>query len=133
MPSTAITTRAKAQVRSPASGERRLLERFGAKRALKPLGDCLQSRDRGAGLSAGLSRTLPRRARPPKLAPPVTSLPGTVMAIDPAARASLEIERTLQGQRKGSLFIDAIDRTVDRARRAPAGPNSWPAPPPIRP
>ena len=38
--------------------------------------------------------------------------PGAAMAIDPAARVSLEVERTMAGTRKGSL-VDAVDRTVD--------------------
>jgi DNA mismatch repair protein MutS len=45
------------------------------------------------------------------LRPPRRVDDGEVMAIDPATRASLEIERTLSGAREGSLLA-AIDRTV---------------------
>jgi DNA mismatch repair protein MutS len=47
----------------------------------------------------------------PALRPPRRAGEADVMAIDPATRASLEIERTLAGGRDGSL-IAAIDRTV---------------------
>jgi DNA mismatch repair protein MutS len=49
--------------------------------------------------------------RPPALSPPRRSGEGDAMAIDPATRASLEIERTQTGGRDGSL-LSAIDRTV---------------------
>ena len=87
----------------------RLLERFGAK-SLEAFGDFSKAEIAALGCLLDYLE-LSQAGAPAKLAPPVTSLPGTVMAIDPAARASLEIERTLQGQRKGSL-LDAIDRTV---------------------
>jgi len=45
------------------------------------------------------------------LSPPRRLADGELMAIDPATRASLEIERTLAGAREGSL-LGAIDRTV---------------------
>ncbi len=50
----------------------------------------------------------------PVLSPPRRAGEADVMAIDPATRASLEIERTLSGQREGSL-LGAIDRTVTGA------------------
>jgi DNA mismatch repair protein MutS len=50
----------------------------------------------------------------PVLSPPRRAGEADVMAIDPATRASLEIERTLSGQRDGSLLA-AIDRTVTGA------------------
>ena len=49
--------------------------------------------------------------RTPSLAPPRRAGEADVMAIDPATRASLEIERSLSGGREGSLLA-AIDRTV---------------------
>ena len=49
--------------------------------------------------------------RAPLLRPPRRAVGAEVMAIDPATRASLELERTLSGQREGSLLA-AIDRTV---------------------
>lgn len=47
----------------------------------------------------------------PALSPPRRSGESDIMSIDPATRASLEIERTLNGGRDGSL-LGAIDRTV---------------------
>ena len=49
-----------------------------------------------------------------RLDPPIRTAPDTFLAIDPATRASLEIERSTRGQRQGSL-VDAIDRTVTAA------------------
>jgi DNA mismatch repair protein MutS len=51
--------------------------------------------------------------RPP-LSPPSREAAGSMMAIDPATRANLELTRTLAGERRGSL-LDAIDRTVTPA------------------
>ncbi|MHA1524234.1 MAG: DNA mismatch repair protein MutS, partial [Alphaproteobacteria bacterium] len=50
----------------------------------------------------------------PALAPPRRLDPAAAMAIDPATRASLELVRTLGGERQGSL-LDVIDRTVTGA------------------
>ena len=52
--------------------------------------------------------------RKPALLAPVRSGPATVMVIDPATRANLELMRTTGGERQGSL-IAAIDRTVTGA------------------
>lgn len=107
-PNAVITPRAKAKFDASAA-ERRLKQRFE-----------VQSLDAfGAFTKAELSALgclldyleLSQAGAPARLRPPVSEAPGAVMAIDPAARASLEVERTLQGSRKGSL-IDAIDRTV---------------------
>ena len=49
--------------------------------------------------------------RAPVLSPPRRAGEADVMAIDPATRFSLEIERTQQGAREGSLLA-AVDRTV---------------------
>ncbi|WP_417495083.1 DNA mismatch repair protein MutS [Maricaulis sp.] len=54
---------------------------------------------------------LSQAGAPAKLAPPRQIAQGSVLAVDPATRASLEIDRTLSGNRTGSL-LDAIDRTV---------------------
>ena len=51
--------------------------------------------------------------RPP-LKPPVRERRDTVMAIDPATRANLELTVTLSGDRRGSLSA-AVDRTVTPA------------------
>ena len=52
--------------------------------------------------------------RKPALLPPRHSGPATVMVIDPATRANLELMRTTSGDKQGSL-IAAIDRTVTGA------------------
>ena len=54
--------------------------------------------------------------RLPLLRPPVRGRRADVMAIDPATRASLEIDRSLSGGREGSLLA-AIDRTVTAPAR----------------
>ena len=51
--------------------------------------------------------------RPP-LGPPEREAAGTTLFIDPATRSSLELLRTLSGQRQGSL-LNAIDRTATGA------------------
>jgi DNA mismatch repair protein MutS len=47
----------------------------------------------------------------PVLSPPRRSAEGQHLAIDPATRLSLEIDRTQRGERTGSL-LDTLDRTV---------------------
>ncbi|MHA6287842.1 DNA mismatch repair protein MutS [Maricaulis sp. CAU 1757] len=54
---------------------------------------------------------LSQAGAPARLSAPRQAVEGSVLMIDPATRASLEIERTLSGSRQGSL-LDAIDRTV---------------------
>jgi DNA mismatch repair protein MutS len=54
---------------------------------------------------------LTQAGRLPALRPPRRAGEADVMAIDPATRTSLEIERTTSGQREGSL-LGAIDRTI---------------------
>jgi len=49
-----------------------------------------------------------------RLDPPIRTAPETFLAIDPATRTSLEIERSSRGVRQGSL-VAAIDRTVTAA------------------
>jgi DNA mismatch repair protein MutS len=63
-------------------------------------------------LAAHLEAT--QAGRPLSLRPPRRAGETEFMAIDPATRASLEIDRTLSGQRDGSLLA-AIDRTVTSA------------------
>jgi DNA mismatch repair protein MutS len=60
-----------------------------------------------------------------RLDPPIRTAPDSFLAIDPATRASLEIERSSRGARQGSL-VAAIDRTVTAAT-SPAMPSSAPA------
>jgi DNA mismatch repair protein MutS len=49
-----------------------------------------------------------------RLDPPKRTAPDAFLAIDPATRASLEIERSARGQRQGSL-IACVDRTITAA------------------
>ncbi len=49
-----------------------------------------------------------------RLDPPLRSAPDAFLAIDPATRASLEIEKSSRGTRQGSL-VATIDRTVTAA------------------
>ena len=49
-----------------------------------------------------------------RLDPPVRTSPDSFLAIDPATRASLEIDRSARGQRQGSL-VAAVDRTLTAA------------------
>ena len=50
----------------------------------------------------------------PRLKPPRRTAAGAVIAIDPATRAALEIERSARGGREGSLLA-AVDRTITAA------------------
>ncbi|MCB9946921.1 MAG: DNA mismatch repair protein MutS [Rhodospirillaceae bacterium] len=54
---------------------------------------------------------LTQKGRLPVLTPPRRRGRGSVMEMDAATRRNLEVSRTLDGQRKGSL-LDAVDRTV---------------------
>ena len=65
-----------------------------------------------AALIAYLGKT--QLSARPMLERPVQVSAGTIMAIDPATRASLELTRTLSGKRHGSL-LSTIDRTVTGA------------------
>lgn len=49
-----------------------------------------------------------------RLDPPRRTAPDAFLSIDPATRASLEIERSVRGQRQGSL-IGCVDRTLTAA------------------
>ncbi|MCW5724579.1 MAG: DNA mismatch repair protein MutS [Maricaulaceae bacterium] len=92
-----------------AAGERRLKERFGAA-SLDAFGDFTKAECAALGALTGYLE-LAQAGSPARLAPPKSAPPGAALAIDPATRASLEIDRTLSGARKGSL-LDAIDRTI---------------------
>ena len=52
--------------------------------------------------------------RVPHLRPPRRELPSSILLIDPATRANLELTRTLQGDRRGSL-LSVIDMAVTAA------------------
>jgi DNA mismatch repair protein MutS len=57
---------------------------------------------------------LTQAGRVPHLRPPKRELPSSILLIDPATRANLELTRTLQGERRGSL-LSVIDRAVTAA------------------
>ena len=105
---TTITARPKAKFEA-GSAERRLNTHFGTL-SLEGFGDFSKAELGALGCLLDYLE-LSQAGAAPKLAPPRHFEAGGWLAIDPAARASLEIDRTLQGQRKGSL-LDAIDRTV---------------------
>ena len=107
-PNAVVTPRAKAKFDASAA-ERRLKQRFEVQ-SLDAFGAFTRAELSALGCLLDYLE-LSQAGAPARLRAPVSEAPGAVMAIDPAARASLEIDRTLQGSRKGAL-IDAIDRTV---------------------
>lgn len=93
----------------PMAAERRLKTRYGVD-SLDAFGAF--SRAEIAALGALLDYLeLAQAGAPAQLAPPRRVETGSALAIDPATRASLEIDRTQAGHRKGSLLA-TIDRTV---------------------
>jgi DNA mismatch repair protein MutS len=93
----------------PSAAEARLKRLYGVE-TLDGFGSLSGAEISALGLiAAHLEAT--QAGRRPALRPPRRAGAADVMAIDPATRASLEIERTLSGAREGSL-IAAIDRTV---------------------
>lgn len=91
------------------SAERQLKQQFSVQ-TLDGFGDF--NRAELSALGALLDYlALSQAGAPAKLRIPQQVQAGSVLAIDPATRASLEIERTQAGGRSGSL-LDAIDRTV---------------------
>ena len=107
-PAATVTVRARAKFDASA-GERRLKQRFGVE-TLESFGDFTRAEISALGCLLDYLE-LTQAGAPAKLSAPRRAAAGAAMAIDPAARISLEIERTMQGARKGSL-LDAIDRTV---------------------
>ncbi len=96
----------------PAAGEARLLRLYGVK-TLDGFGAFAPVEVAALGLlAAHLETTQPGQA--PALAPPRRGGGADVLLIDPATRASLEIERSQTGGREGSLLA-CIDRTVTGA------------------
>jgi len=93
----------------PAASEARLKRLYGVE-TLDGFGALTGAEIGALGLiAAHLEATQGGRA--PALSPPRRAGEGDVMAIDPATRTSLEIERATGGAREGSLLA-AIDRTV---------------------
>ena len=91
------------------SAEKRLKALFGVS-TLDGFGDFSRAELAAAG---GLIAYVEHAAQDetPYLKPPVQRHAGEYLLIDGATRASLEIERTMAGERTGSL-LDIIDRTV---------------------
>ena len=91
------------------SGEALLKEAFGVA-ALDGLGDFSKAELAAAGLLLDYVK-LTQAGRPARLAAPKRGEPGGALLIDPATRASLEIDRSFTRGREGSLLA-VIDRTV---------------------
>ena len=91
------------------SATRRLSEQFGVG-GLEGLGDFSKAEIAAAG---GLLDylELTQAGSPVRLSAPKSSKRAGYLSIDPATRASLEIDRTQKGTRKGSL-LSVIDRTI---------------------
>ncbi len=105
---TAVTPLAQAELEL-ASAERRIREQFGVS-TLDGLGSFSRAEIAAAGAALLYIERTQFGARVP-LSFPTREAGGTVLSIDAATRANLELTRTLSGERKGSL-LDAIDRTV---------------------
>ncbi|MGF1461840.1 MAG: DNA mismatch repair protein MutS [Maricaulaceae bacterium] len=93
----------------PRSGARRLAELY-AVSDIAGLGDWTRGEAAALGALADYL-LLTQVGRIPALSAPRRLSGEGGLAIDPATRASLEIDRTLRGERVGSL-LDAVDRTV---------------------
>ncbi len=93
----------------PAASEARLKRLYGVQ-TLDGFGPLSGAEIAALGLIAAHLDTT-QAGRMPALRAPRRASESEVMAIDPATRASLEIERALNGGREGSLLA-AIDRTV---------------------
>jgi DNA mismatch repair protein MutS len=93
----------------PAASESRLKRLYGVQ-TLDGFGPLSGAEIAALGLIAA-HLDITQAGRLPALRPPRRASETDVMAIDPATRASLEIERTLSGGREGSLLA-AIDRTI---------------------
>ena len=103
-----ITTLAPGTMDS-AAGLRRLKALF-AVETLDAFGDFARADLAAAGaLLAYVDET--QKGKLPRIKALAKRAPGASMSIDPATRRSLELTRTLSGERKGSLLHD-IDRTV---------------------
>ncbi|GJL96348.1 MAG: DNA mismatch repair protein MutS [Hyphobacterium sp.] len=91
------------------SAMRRLKERFSVD-SLEAFGVFSGAEISALGALLGYLE-LAQAGSPAKLSAPKQIKPGGALLIDPATRASLEIDRTLAGQRQGSL-LEAIDLTA---------------------
>jgi len=96
----------------PSASETRLKRLYGVD-TLDGFGGLAGAEVSALGLIAAHLETT-QAGKLPALSPPRRAGEADVMAIDPATRASLEIEKTLSGQRDGSL-LGCIDRCVTAA------------------
>jgi DNA mismatch repair protein MutS len=93
----------------PSASEARLKRLYGVE-TLDGFGELTGAEISALGLIAAHLETT-QAGRAPALTAPRRAAEADVMAIDPATRASLEIEKSLAGARDGSL-LGAVDRTV---------------------
>jgi DNA mismatch repair protein MutS len=93
----------------PAGGETRLLKLYGVQ-TLDGFGSFSPAEISALGLLAAYI-DLTQAGKVPTLKPPARVISNNYLAIDAATRNSLEIDRTQQGKREGSL-ISALDMTV---------------------
>ena len=98
-----------AALAEPQAAEARLKRLYGVD-TLDGFGALTGAEISALGLIAAHLETT-QAGRMPALSPPRRAGEADVMAIDPATRFSLEIERTQSGGREGSLLV-AVDRTV---------------------
>ena len=92
---------------------RQTLERFYRVVSLDGLGDFSRSMLSAAGSLLGYLGST-QVGNMPRLLPLIAMNDASYMEIDPATRRSLELSRTLTGERRGSL-IHAVDRTLTAA------------------
>ncbi|MCE2518924.1 MAG: DNA mismatch repair protein MutS [Alphaproteobacteria bacterium] len=94
------------------AGERRLRDLY-AVASLDGFGSFTRAELAAMGALLGYVE-LTQKGRFPRLAPPVRQVAGQSMLIDQATRRNLELMRTLEGHRQGSL-LGIMDRTVTGA------------------
>ncbi|KCZ90017.1 DNA mismatch repair protein MutS [Hyphomonas johnsonii] len=107
--SSAPVTDRPARAASPKAGEGLLKQAFGVA-ALDAFGDFSRAELSAIGLLLDYVQ-LTQAGADIRLDPPSRPPPGGHLSIDPATRASLEIDRAMNGSREGSL-LGAIDRTL---------------------
>ena len=98
-----------AALAEPGAAEARLMRLYGVG-TLDGFGDFAPAEISALGLIAAYIETT-QAGKAPALKAPRRGLEAEFMAIDPATRTSLEIERAQSGSREGSL-LGAVDRTV---------------------
>ncbi|MGZ8407559.1 MAG: MutS N-terminal domain-containing protein, partial [Caulobacteraceae bacterium] len=101
-----------AALAEPSASEARLKRLYGVQ-TLDSFGQLTGAEIAALGLIAAHLETT-QAGRMPALSPPRRAGEADVMAIDPATRSSLEIDRASNGAREGSLLA-CIDRTVTAA------------------